>query len=358
MSLLKRQKRASSTHHGHQRDKTKWNPTAARRHPSSRLSSLLFSSPLLSSPLLSFRHPFLVPLSTLLSWPRLPAAAVCAIFFPLPLFFPPLRLFALTVFGATPHPFQPSPLSRLFLRVFFLSFWILFYFLALTSFFPFFFLFFSGSLSVSIQSARLRILSKEQAGGKHGDKERERERERERESRKRARKPFTRGRSERSVHRTSQHSVSLSQFLDRPAVLNAIFKNAGRPGRVIALWQRRPEACAILYGFAFEGRECWTCQRFLWSSAKDTYAGCSGFLSLCFTLSLPVFFYLPPCSLRSFFLSSFNSRFLHCRTRLEDRLDDYSSVFTPPSIAISRYLFAFTPLFQWHLPKGNVRGSN
>lgn len=28
MSLLKRQKRASSTHHGHQRDKTKWNPTA------------------------------------------------------------------------------------------------------------------------------------------------------------------------------------------------------------------------------------------------------------------------------------------------------------------------------------------
>lgn len=33
MSLLKRQKRASSTHQWHQRDKTKWNPTAVRHHP-------------------------------------------------------------------------------------------------------------------------------------------------------------------------------------------------------------------------------------------------------------------------------------------------------------------------------------
>lgn len=52
MSLLKRQKRASSTHHGHQRDKTKWNPTALPVAPplSSRLSPP-------SSPPLSFIHP-------------------------------------------------------------------------------------------------------------------------------------------------------------------------------------------------------------------------------------------------------------------------------------------------------------
>ena len=53
MSLLKRQKRASSTHQGHQSDKTKWNPTAAvRRHP----TFLSFSLSLF--PFLSFRDSF------------------------------------------------------------------------------------------------------------------------------------------------------------------------------------------------------------------------------------------------------------------------------------------------------------
>ena len=182
MSLLKRQKRASSTHHGHQRDKTKWNPTAARRHPSSRLSSLLFlfSSPLLSPPLpRSFIHsPFLASTS---------CHRCRRHFFFLPLFFPPLCLFSLTVFGATPHPFQPSPLSA-FSRVFFSSLSGLFstssllplFFRFFPSLFFLFSFFFFASLSVSIQSARLRILSKEQAGRKHGDKERERERRGER----------------------------------------------------------------------------------------------------------------------------------------------------------------------------------
>lgn len=40
MSLLKRQKRASATHQRHQRDKTKWNPTALPSFP------FLFSLPL------------------------------------------------------------------------------------------------------------------------------------------------------------------------------------------------------------------------------------------------------------------------------------------------------------------------
>lgn len=111
MSLLKRQKRASSTHHGHQRDKTKWNPTdAARRHPSPRDYLHL---PLPPPRLLS-------PLSTLLSWPRLP---VCAIFFPPPS--PPLPL-SLSLFppfislpppsssfsSATQHGFDPVSSTR------------------------------------------------------------------------------------------------------------------------------------------------------------------------------------------------------------------------------------------------------
>lgn len=41
MSLLKRQKRASGTHQGHQSDKTKWNPTVTTPHGE---SSLLVSS--------------------------------------------------------------------------------------------------------------------------------------------------------------------------------------------------------------------------------------------------------------------------------------------------------------------------
>ena len=315
-------------------------------------SPLLFSSPLLSSP---FATPssFLYPLS-FLGLDFLPLLS--APFFSPFLYFSLLFASSLSQSSELLHiRFNP----RLYPAFFYVFFSSLSGFFSTSSLLLLFFLFFSFFfLALYLSLSRALGFGFSRKSKPEENTATERERERERESRKRARKPFTRGRSERSVHRTSQHSVSLSQFLDRPAVLNAIFKNAGRPGRVIALWQRRPEACAILYGFAFEGRECWTCQRFLWSSAKDTYAGCSGFLSLCFTLSLPVFFYLPPCSLRSFFLSSFNSRFLHCRTRLEDRLDDYSSVFTPPSIAISRYLFAFTPLFQWHLPKGNVRGSN
>lgn len=47
MSLLKRQKRASGTHQGHQSDKTKWNPTVATPHGESSL--LVSSSPFLYS---------------------------------------------------------------------------------------------------------------------------------------------------------------------------------------------------------------------------------------------------------------------------------------------------------------------
>lgn len=50
MSLLKRQKRASGTHQGHQSDKTKWNPTVATPHGESSLAvssfSFLYSLPL------------------------------------------------------------------------------------------------------------------------------------------------------------------------------------------------------------------------------------------------------------------------------------------------------------------------
>ena len=153
------------------------------------------------------------------------------------------------------YPPFPACFFPLFLDSFLLPRSYLFFFASsLLSFFFFLFSFLLLYLSL------FRVLgfgfSRKSKPEENTATKREREREEERETWKRARKPFTRGPSERSVHRASQHSLSLSQFLDRPAVLNAIFKNASRLGRVIALWQRRPRACAILYGFAFEGREC------------------------------------------------------------------------------------------------------
>lgn len=64
-------------------------------------------------------------------------------------------------------------------------------------------------LPVSVRSARLQVLSKEQAGGKHGDKERQ-----------------NRGRGHANPLHAAEvngrcteptNTVSLSQFLDRPA---------------------------------------------------------------------------------------------------------------------------------------------
>lgn len=96
MSLLKRQKRASSTHHGHQRDKTKWNPTAARRQPASRLSSLPPVPP--PRPRFFIHSPFLAPTSC---YRRLRH-----VFSPPPCLFCTLRYFT----SASSHP-PLTPLS-------------------------------------------------------------------------------------------------------------------------------------------------------------------------------------------------------------------------------------------------------
>lgn len=94
----------------------------SNRCPSPPLLETLFSSP--------FASPS-SPLSTLLSWPRLPATAVCAIFFffIFPSFLPSLH--SLRILHIRFNPRLHLPLSICF----FFSFWILSYFLALTTFF-------------------------------------------------------------------------------------------------------------------------------------------------------------------------------------------------------------------------------
>lgn len=258
MSLLKRQKRASSTHHGHQRDKTKWNPTAARRHPSSRLSSLLLSRP---RPLSFIHSPFLASTSCY--------RCLRHFFF---LYFSLLFAFS-PQSSDTPHPLQPpSPSTSIYM--FFFSFWILSYFLALTTFF---FLYLSLSEVLGFRFSR-KSKPEENTGTK-------RDRIAEEGMQTLYTRPkWTVGAQSQPTLFLSRNSWIVPLALCLSAVLNAIFKNASRPGRVIALWLQQPGACAILYGFAFEGRECWTCQRFLWSSQKTRTQ--LGFLSLCFALSL------------------------------------------------------------------------
>lgn len=320
MSLLKRQKRASSTHHGHQRDKTKWNPTAARRHPSSRLSSLLLSRP---RPLSFIHSPFLASTSCYRCLRHF-------FFFIFPSFLPSLH--SLRILHIRFNPRLHLPLSICF----FFSFWILSHFLALTTFF---FLYLSLSEVLGFRFSR-KSKPEENTGTK-------RDRIAEEGMQTLYTRPkWTVGAQSQPTLFLSRNSWIVPLALCLSAVLNAIFKNASRPGRVIALWLQQPGACAILYGFAFEGRECWTCQRFLWSSQKTRTQ--LGFLSLCFALS-PFFFFFGIFS--SFFAVHLLFFFFFARRDL-----DWSDSFSSSLFLECRHfeiLFVFyTAMFQWLLLRG------
>lgn len=160
----------------------------SNRCPSPPLLETLFSSPFASPS--SFLYPlsflgldFLLPLS----------APFFFLYFSLLFAFSPQS-------SDTPHPLQPpSPSTSIYMFLFLFldpfplprSYYLLF------------------PLPVSVRSARLQVLSKEQAGGKHGDKERQ-----------------NRGRGHANPLHAAEvngrcteptNTVSLSQFLDRPA---------------------------------------------------------------------------------------------------------------------------------------------
>lgn len=160
----------------------------SNRCPSPPLLETLFSSPFASP------SSFLYPLSFLGLDFLLPLSA--PFFFSL--FFPPFCLLS-TVFGYSTSASTPVSIY-LYLYVFFL---FLDPFLLPRSYYLLF------PLPVSVRSARLQVLSKEQVGGKHGDKERQ-----------------NRGRGHANPLHAAEvngrcteptNTVSLSQFLDRPA---------------------------------------------------------------------------------------------------------------------------------------------
>lgn len=160
----------------------------SNRCPSPPLLETLFSSPFASPS--SFLYPlsflgldFLLPLS----------APFFFLYFSLLFAFSPQS-------SDTPHPLQPpSPSTSIYMFLFL----FLDPFLLPRSYYLLF------PLPVSVRSARLQVLSKEQAGGKHGDKERQ-----------------NRGRGHANPLHAAEvngrcteptNTVSLSQFLDRPA---------------------------------------------------------------------------------------------------------------------------------------------
>lgn len=287
----------------------------SNRCPSPPLLETLFSSPFASP------SSFLYPLSFLGLDFLLPLSAPS--FFSL--FFPPFCLLS-TVFGYSTSASTPVSIY-LYLYVFFFSFWILSYFLALTTFF---FLYLSLSEVLGFRFSR-KSKPEENTGTK-------RDRIAEEGMQTLYTRPkWTVGAQSQPTLFLSRNSWIVPLALCLSAVLNAIFKNASRPGRVIALWLQQPGACAILYGFAFEGRECWTCQRFLWSSQKTRTQ--LGFLSLCFTLSLSFWYFLV-------FLCFFFAR------RDLDWSDSFlSSLFLECRHFEIPFVF-YTAMFQWLLLRG------
>lgn len=161
----------------------------SNRCPSPPLLETLFSSPFASP------SSFLYPLSFLGLDFLLPLSAPSFFFFIFPSFLP--SLYSLRILHIRFNPRLHLPLS------------ICFFFLFLDPFLlprSYYLLF---PLPVSVRSARLQVLSKEQAGGKHGDKERQ-----------------NRGRGHANPLHAAEvngrcteptNTVSLSQFLDRPA---------------------------------------------------------------------------------------------------------------------------------------------
>lgn len=155
----------------------------SNRCPSPPLLETLFSSPFASP------SSFLYPLSFLGLDFLLPLSAPSFFF----LYFSLLFAFSLQS-SDTPHPLQPpSPSTSIYM-----------FFFSLFGSFP------TSSLLLPSFSSTCLCPKCSASGSLERASRRKTRGQRETESRKRACKPFTRGRSERSVHRANQHCFSLA----------------------------------------------------------------------------------------------------------------------------------------------------